>query len=522
MSPRIFISYKRDSSLDETVALTAYEALTAQGWKVFKDKQSLLGGQDWAATIQDRIYSSDFLVAFLSAESVLSEMLEDEVRMAHDAKRHGGKPVIIPVRLNYDDTFRSPLSAYLNRIHWLTWKGEDDTQALIENLLRAVRGDDDYENLPPQEAPPPPDSGGGGDGVPPPLPSAQIELEDGTMDPDSVFYAERWEDRLAQQLVRQEGKTIVIKGPRQIGKSSLLVRLKKGAQETGKLVALIDFQVFDEDSLGDKEVFLRQFFEVLTDKLKIENRLEERLATKTGGSLTLRCTNYMADYVLPGLDKPLFLAMDEVDRLFGTKFQNDFFRMLRTWHSSRADDEIWKQLDIALVTSTEPMQFIKNPNESPFNVGINLEPHDFSAELVSGLIRLHQTYIGDGVAAPEMRGLHDQLPKLMELFGGQPFLVRRSLFLVANGLTVKGLFDSAASDSGPFGDHLKRHLFRLHGNKDLTDGLLQVLGMKRCEDDVFYRLQSAGLVKRVKDEGGRTLTMPRCGIYEQFFKEHLS
>jgi hypothetical protein len=53
-----------------------------------------------------------------------------------------------------------------------------------------------------------------------------------------------------------------------------------------------------------------------------------------------------------------------VAALVDTSFRLDFFSMLRSWHNSRANitTSIWKQLDLVLVTSTEPYQLIENLN----------------------------------------------------------------------------------------------------------------------------------------------------------------
>ena len=46
-----------------------------------------------------------------------------------------------------------------------------------------------------------------------------------------------------------------------------------------------------------------------------------------------------------------------------------FFSMLRSWHNNRARGGDSTRLNLALVTSTEPYQFIADLNQSPFNVG---------------------------------------------------------------------------------------------------------------------------------------------------------
>jgi hypothetical protein len=47
------------------------------------------------------------------------------------------------------------------------------------------------------------------------------------------------------------------------------------------------------------------------------------------------------------------------------------------------------------------------------------------------------------------------------LLHGHPYLVCRALYLLAGGkLGIESLLEQATADGGPFGDHLRYHLFR--------------------------------------------------------------
>ena len=192
-------------------------------------------------------------------------------------------------------------------------------------------------------------------------------MPEGTMDPESRFYIKREEDRRALAAIKRQGVTITIKAPRQVGKSSLLLQIIAAATKLGKQVAFLDFQMFDKSALSNADLFFRQFCVWLTDELDLPNRVADYWEPSLGNSQ--RCTRYMRHYILKEIDRPLVLAMDEVDSVFDTDFRSDFFGMLRSWHNSRASKAIWKQLDLALVTSTEPYLLIENLNQSPFNVG---------------------------------------------------------------------------------------------------------------------------------------------------------
>ena len=101
----------------------------------------------------------------------------------------------------------------------------------------------------------------------------------------------------------------------------------------------------------------------------------------------------------------------------------------------------------------------------------------------------------------------------LTLIGGDPFLVRWALYLVAS----RGLTADATEDHGPFGDHLCRHLFRLHEDRALLESLRQVLARQTCADErTFFRLHGAGLVRR----DGRAI-VPRLPLYAAYFGERL-
>jgi AAA-like domain/TIR domain/CHAT domain len=504
---RIFISYKRGVLPDEPVALAIFNALS-QHHDVFID-QTMLVGTPWAERIEAELGKADFLISFLTENSVNSEMVKGEIETAHRLKQQQGKPQILPVRLAYAAAFTYPLSAYLNGINWAFWETEADTPRLIQELQQAIGGNTLSINtdlaktalisrvLIPLT------------NIPQPLPVAQpmlLEMPEGTMDAESRFYVERSTDAVALKTIdRAGGVTITIKGPRQMGKSSLLIRIKARAEEAGKRVAYLDFQLFDRSALQDADLFYRQFCEWITDELELENRVAEYWESPLGNSL--RCSRYMSRQLLKILVSPLVLVMDEVETVLDTNFRSDFFGMLRTWHNNRASTSIWKKLDLVLVTSTEPYQLISNLNHSPFNVGETINLVDFDGNQMADLNHRHGSPLN-----------LVQLQQLMELLMGHPYLVRRALYLVASQqMTAKDLFAQARLDRGPFGDHLRYHLFRLNNRPDLMQGLLEVIRQQRCpNEDTFFRLESAGLVRRE----GRTV-LPRCSLYAAYFQEHL-
>jgi serine/threonine protein kinase len=506
---RIFISYKRNVEPDQSVAQQIYQALSSQH-EVFIDQTMLVGSQ-WVGRIMEELHRTDFLITLLSEHSVNSEMVQEEIRVAHNlAEPQRGSPVILPVRLAYSEPFPYPLSEYLNAIHWAFWQGPEDTPQLIEALKKAMAGsvlpigDEEAKAKiirpsPLQQLPPP-------FAQAQPVISARIESPEGTMDPQSGYYVERPSDGVARSAIQRQGETITIKAPRQMGKSSLLLRIIEQATKINKRVVFFDFQQFDKSALRQADSFFRQFCSWLTYKLIMQDQVDTYWKIPLGN--IQRCTSYVEEYVLKELNDRLVLAMDEVETIFDTDFRSDFFGMLRSWHNSRREGSIWKQLDLVLVTSTEPYQFVDNLNQSPFNVGEVIALTDFTPAHIADLNHRH----GSPLTPQEEQ-------QLLQLVGGQPYLVRRALYLIASKrMTTAELFVHATDDRGPFGDHLRNHLFRLHGRQELIEGLLQVIHKGTCQDDhVYFRLRGAGLVR--KGEGRAVL--PRCQLYAHYFREQL-
>ena len=269
----------------------------------------------------------------------------------------------------------------------------------------------------------------------------------GTLDIDDPWYLPRPSDATALSLARQSGQTLTIKGPRQMGKSSLLMRTIKAGLDVGKKVALLDFQLVDERSKADADIFFRQFASAISEQLELPDVVGE--LWDSGFSNPQNCTRYMERHVLEPLDAPCVVAIDETDSIFRTAFSPDFFAMLRSWHGLRAHPvrRSWKKLDIILSTSTEPQFFIDRSHESPFNVGVVLPLEDFSPEQVARLNAVHPRPLGDA-----------EVQRLYALIRGHPYLTRKALYVLASSAPACGIEElvvQATEDNGPFGDHLR-------------------------------------------------------------------
>jgi len=502
---RIFISYKRNIEPDTPVATAVYESLRMDH-EVFIDT-TIQVGEKWAERIQSSIKESDYLISFLSASSVHSEMVVAEIETAYHHGKTYGKPVILPVRLNFNEPLVYPLSAYLNPLQWAFWKDDADTSILIENLKRAISGGQLFgENFVVTET----DKPIGKEDFPTAFANIPRDLgsPEGTMPHQSLFYIVRETDQEAIHALNEiPGVTITIKGPRQMGKSSLLNRLLVEAKTMKMRAAFIDFQLIENASMENASVFYKQFCSLLSWEFDIEDRTEEIWKIPLGD--VQKTTNYLQRYLLKEIkDVQILLAMDEVERMFASPFRSDFFSMLRSWHNNRARGGDWTRLNLSLVTSTEPYQFIADLNQSPFNVGQVIELTDFSLKQVIELNHRHHNPLDKS-----------QVTQLYDLLGGHPYLTRKALYLIAiQRDTFDEMLENASEDDGPFGDHLRNYLFRMSHQEKLKAGLVQVIKYHRCSDEhSFFQLRGAGLVRRVGED-----VLPRNPLYANYFGKRLN
>ncbi len=334
---------------------------------------------------------------------------------------------------------------------------------------------------------------------------SELESPYGTMNPESRFYIERKADKECwSNLSLKQAVTIFIKGPWQTGKSSLMKRMIYRAKEELDIEsAFIDFQEFERRDFEDLKKFLIQFCIMIGDSLHIPEKIcdywESLLSDKA------KCGQYISKHIITRVNKPFIIAMDEVQRIFGTPISNEFFGMLRVWHNNRAK---YPGMSLFLSSSTEPHLFIDDLNQSPFNVGPEIIFQDFTPPEVEKLNRLHQAPLNQS-----------QLKALLDLVGGHPFLIRLSLYLLANGtITFDGLMSKADSDSGPFENHLNRYWSYISESPEIKKALLQILHSHAYPaNKLYYKLKGAGLIRK---SGSKVLM--RNKLYEKYFLKRLN
>lgn len=333
-------------------------------------------------------------------------------------------------------------------------------------------------------------------------PSGQVPL-------DSPFYVRRTPiEEPCYQQTNQPGYLIRIKAPRQMGKTSLLARIIDQSQSQGDSTVTLDFQLAAQQVFANSDKFLRWFCASIALALNIPNKIDEYwdLAEIVGSSMA--CKAYFEEYLLPTIDRPLTLGLDEVDTVFEyPEIYRDFFGLLRALHEEGKRREIWKKLQLVIVHSTEvyvPLDI----NQSPFNVGLSIELPDFNHQQILDLAQRHQLNWGDA-----------EVEKITTLVGGHPFLIRLTLYHVANGnVTLTQILKNATSSSSIYADYLRRQSLILEQQPELANAMKDVTTNNNVKLSTVsrFKLHSIGLVKLQGDN-----VVLSCDLYRQYFQNNL-
>ncbi len=96
---KVFISH-RNVEPDLGLAEALRTGLVCAQHDVFLDAENILPGDEWPKVIQQEMEGADVLVVLLSESIAESpDMVTEEVAMAREMRRDGGRPRIVPVRV---------------------------------------------------------------------------------------------------------------------------------------------------------------------------------------------------------------------------------------------------------------------------------------------------------------------------------------------------------------------------------------------------------------------------------------
>ena len=501
---RVFISY-RTQDPDKSLAQKFYNHLKAAGHEPFMAAESIDWGENWVERIDQELKRCDYFVLLLSEQSASSDMVAGEVRTAKRLRDKSGKPIILPIRLNLpmDDPLNYELRSSLQTIQQKSWNSPDDTSQLLHEILAVINAGvvpEPVENVIASVVTTTSQNR-------PPLPVADLELPGGTMPLASKFYIKRepWDSRCLQEIENRAG-LVRIKAPRQMGKTSLLARIRDRARKLGYRTVKIDFSETDARTFSDPSIFLKRFCGLVSRKLNLSPRKVNEFWDEELFGPKENCSDYFEEYILSKVNVPLFLGLDELEGLFThEEISQEFLMLLRSWNEKAKVNETWAKLRIVIAHSTERYVAL-DTNTSPFNVGLMVDLSEFTSAQVLDLAQMHGLSWGT-----------EEVEALMGMVGGHPYLIRLGLYHIANkDLTLVKLLSEAATNAGIYGEYLRLCLLNLKQQPDLAQAFERVV---KSNDPVFlepmlaFRLEGMGLVKL----RGNGATLRYESLYRPYF-----
>ena len=112
-----------------------HRSLVARGHEVFVGARRSRLGQIGRRS-QEAIDRARFFVVS-EAEAIRSDMLRQEVALAHERRRDGALR-ILPVRMDFTGDLGYDLASYLNPLQYALWRAGEPLASVIGEVVRAI------------------------------------------------------------------------------------------------------------------------------------------------------------------------------------------------------------------------------------------------------------------------------------------------------------------------------------------------------------------------------------------------
>ena len=319
--------------------------------------------------------------------------------------------------------------------------------------------------------------------MPETIPRIGFYVTGGTLRRDAPSYVYRGADQRLYTALCQ-GEVCYALTPRQMGKSSLMVRTAERLRKERTSVAILDLTALGQNLTADQ--WYNGLLGRVGQQLDLEDELESYWSAHTQIGPLQRWTGAIREVLLESRQGRVVIFIDEIDAVRSLPFSTDeFFAGIREAFNRRTQDHELSRLTFCLLGVATPSDLIRDTRTTPFNIGQRIELTDFTAEEAAPLA---QGLCGDFEKGQQL------LRRVLYWTGGHPYLTQR----LCQAVSEDGRATQAAVD------HICTELFLSHRARERDDNLLFVRErMLRNETDVAGLLLLYGKVRnggKVRDE----------------------
>lgn len=221
-------------------------------------------------------------------------------------------------------------------------------------------------------------------------------LQPNTVIPPEL-YVERNADRQLDAVVQHMGRPAYVLVARQMGKTNLLLHMKREREKVGDVVFYFDLSA-KSSSLRNQ---LRSIIDQIVDSPSINSfpiakKIEEERA-ETSLEPAREFDRHLRS-ILRSLPNTRFvIVLDEVDSLTTSTYSDAFFALIRSMYFSRVNYPEYERLTYALAGVAEPTDLIKDKAISPFNIGEKIYLDDFTRNEFCDLVNKASLRFDDNI-----------------------------------------------------------------------------------------------------------------------------
>lgn len=246
-------------------------------------------------------------------------------------------------------------------------------------------------------------------------------------------YITRPADEQLQQAARR-GEFCYVLTPRQMGKSSMMVRASAHLEEDGYRTVVIDLTQIGTTATMDQ--WYIGFLLRVVSKLKLTVDLSDWWQTHHRLPVVQRFSQFFQEVVLAQVSDTVVIFVDEIDYSLGLDFAADFFAAVRSIFNARSRTPVFNRLTFIFLGVATPFDLADSESSAPFNIGRAIPLDEFSQK------DAHILYEGLQAVIPD--SAKEVFERIFYWTNGHPFLTQRLCKEIS--ISETAIWDSDAVD----------------------------------------------------------------------------